>query len=72
MCLLCNPGMKATERPCMKKYDYMDVLRWEERGKQRAFERRLKKASTSDALHLLLVVCAVLLVAGVLIYAHYH
>ena len=73
MCLLCKPGMKATERPCMKKYDYMDVLKWEEQGKQRNFNRRLKMSPANrDLFHLLLVFCAVVLIAAPLLYGAYH
>ncbi len=45
MCLMCKPGMKMTERPCMKKYSCVDVQRWENEAEQREFERRLKKAN---------------------------
>ena len=48
MCLMCKPGMKATDRPCMKKYSVADVRRWEEESKQREFERRLKKANEAN------------------------
>ena len=73
MCLMCRPGMKQLERPCMKKYDYMDVLRWEEQSKQRAFERRLKRAPVSnrELLQLAIVFFVAALIAGTLIYGHY-
>lgn len=44
MCLMCKPGMRLRERPCMRKYSVGEIERLEELIKQEEFERRLKKA----------------------------